>query len=83
VRTIAKEAALPLVWHAHLTTLGDIREHNTGDATLHNVQHQPFNNWDYFLILSKQVPPNYLFFIVSSQPGHISYVRQLTRLPYY
>ena len=42
-----------------------------------------FDNWDDFLIFSKQVQPNDLFLIVSSRPGHTSYVRQLARLPYY
>lgn len=83
VRTLAKEAALPLVWHASEATLGVVREHNTADTTQHNVQYQPFENWDDFLIFSKQVQPNDLFLIVSSRPGHTSYVRQLARLPYY
>ena len=83
VRTIAKEAALPLLFHAHPNTLTALQELNALDTALHNVSYQTFDAWDDFLIFSKEVQPNDLFLIVSSRPAHASYLRQLARLPYY
>jgi len=83
LRTLVKEAGLPLVCYGHPDTLGVMREQNAADTALHNVQYNPFDTWDDFLIFSKQVQPNDLFLIVSSRPGHASYLRQLARLPYY
>jgi Kef-type K+ transport system membrane component KefB len=83
LRTVAKEAGLPLVLHATPATLQALRAANAADPALSNVQYQLFDNWDDFLIFSKQVQANDLFLIVSSRPGHVSYLRQLARLPYY
>jgi hypothetical protein len=47
------------------------------------VQYQAFDNWDDFVIFSKGVQANDLFLITSSRPGHVSYLWQLARLPYY
>jgi Kef-type K+ transport system membrane component KefB len=83
VQTIAKEAALPLVFYAAAATLQAIQELNSLDSSLHNVKYVAFNEWDDFLIFSKEVRTNDLFLIVSSRKGHASYVRQLEKLPYY
>ncbi|RZK22205.1 MAG: cation:proton antiporter, partial [Hymenobacter sp.] len=83
VRTIAQGAGLPLVWYAPAATLAVIRAQNAADTALNNVAYKLFDNWDDFLIFSKEVLPNDLFLIVSSRPGHASYLRQLARLPYY
>lgn len=83
VRTLAKEAGLPLVWYAPAATLGIMREQNVAATASHNVLYNAFDNWDDFLIFSKEVKPNDLFLIVSSRLGHASYLRQLARLPYY
>jgi Kef-type K+ transport system membrane component KefB len=83
VNTLAKGAGLPLVWYAAPATLGIMREQNAGATAAANVQYHPFEDWDDFLIFSKEVLPNDLFLIVSSRPGHASYLRQLARLPYY
>jgi len=83
VSTLAKGAGLPLVWYAMPATLAIIREQSVGSAAAPNVQYHPFEDWDDFLIFSKEILPNDLFLIVSSRPGHASYVRQLARLPYH
>ncbi|MDO7877461.1 cation:proton antiporter [Hymenobacter sp. ASUV-10] len=83
LRTIAKEAGLPLALYAAPATLQALREANVTDTALNNVQYSTFENWDDFLIFSKEVRANDLFLIVSSRPGHVSYLRQLARLPYY
>lgn len=82
VRTLAQGAGLPLVWYAAPATLAVIREQPAAASAL-NVLYHPFENWDDFLIFSKEVKQNDLFLIVSSRPGHPSHLRQLTRLPYY
>jgi hypothetical protein len=83
VGTLAKEAGLPLVWYAHPATLGAMRELPALSKALPNVLYNAFDDWDDFLIFSKDVKPNDLFLIVSSRPGHASYLSQLGRLPYY
>jgi len=83
LRTVAKEAGLPLALYAAPATLQALREANVADTALNNVQYSAFDNWDDFLIFSKEVRENDLFLIVSSRPGHVSYLRQLARLPYY
>ena len=42
-----------------------------------------FNNWDDFLILSRELKQNDFFVIISSRKDHISYNPQLEKLPYY
>ncbi|RZL04032.1 MAG: cation:proton antiporter, partial [Hymenobacter sp.] len=83
IRTLAQGAGLPLVWYAHPATLAVIKEQNQAATAAPNVLYQAFENWDDFLIFSKEIKPNDLFVIVSSRPAHASYLRQLTRLPHY
>ncbi|MGI4863785.1 MAG: cation:proton antiporter [Janthinobacterium lividum] len=82
-RSLAKGAGLPLVCYAHPDTLAVIREQNAADTALHDVLYHAFDNWDDFLIFSKEIKANDLFLIVSSRLGHASHLRQLARLPYY
>jgi Kef-type K+ transport system membrane component KefB len=83
LQTIAKEAGLPLAFYAPPATLEALRALNALDRALNGVSYVPFENWDDFLIFSKEVKPNNLFLIVSSRRGHESYQRQLAKLPYY
>ena len=83
VYNIAREAALPLVFYANEATIEAIQ---TVDQTRNTMVVKTFNtfrNWEDFLILSRELKQNDLFLIVSSRKGHISYTRELDKLPYY
>lgn len=83
VYNIAREAALPLVFYANDATIEAIQ---TVDQTRNTIVVKTFNtfrNWEDFLILSRELKQNDLFLIVSSRKGHISYTRELDKLPYY
>lgn len=83
VYNIAREAALPLVFYANDATIEAIQ---TVDQTRNTMVVKTFNtfrNWEDFLILSRELKQNDLFLIVSSRKGHISYTRELDKLPYY
>lgn len=78
---IAKEAGLPIFFHANENTNLELKNHiNTGSL---RVEFKDFSNWEDFLILSRELRPNDLFFIVSSRKGHVSYSAQMDKLPYY
>jgi len=83
VHTIAREASLSVVFYAHPATLLAMEAQTAPDSGLSNVSLVPFDNWDDFLIFSKEVETNDLFLIVSSRKGYASYIRQLVKLPYY
>ncbi len=83
VRTLAKGAGLPLVFHATAATREALQALNIVDKALGQVQYLNFEQWDDFLIFSKEVQANDLFLIVSSRPAQVSYLPQLARLPHY
>ncbi|WP_207427465.1 cation:proton antiporter [Pedobacter sp. SYSU D00535] len=79
--TIAKEAGLPIVFYAANEALEHLKNHFSSSSV--KVDCKPFHNWDDFLIFSRELKQNDLFWIISSRKGHISYVEQLEKLPYY
>lgn len=80
---IAKEAGLPLVYYAQPDTLRELRKIHLQSKQQLKTEFNEFNDWNDFLILSREVKQNDLFVIVSSRNGHISYSSQLEKLPYY
>ncbi|MDR6783413.1 Kef-type K+ transport system membrane component KefB [Pedobacter africanus] len=80
---IAKEATIPVNFYGTAETneaIGKITERTS--ATV-KIQFTEFNNWDDFLIFSRELKVNDLFIIISSRKGHNSYIPQLNKLPYY
>lgn len=83
VYNIAREAALPVVFYANEATMDAIQTVDQTRNTMVVKTFQQFSNWEDFLILSRELKQNDLFLIISSRKGHISYTRELDKLPYY
>jgi hypothetical protein len=81
--TIAREAGLPLVFHAHPATLKELQELNGHSKTPVKAEFNAFVQWEDFLIFSRELKSNDLFVIISSRKGHISYQPHLDKLSYY
>ncbi|MFT4093144.1 MAG: cation:proton antiporter [Niabella sp.] len=80
---LAKEAGMRIVFYSSETTLAAIKNMvSKKDDTL-QVVYNKFNNWDDFLIFTRELNANDLFIIVSSRKGRNSYIPQLNKLPYY
>src|SRR5690606_39040913 len=83
IYNIAREAALPLVFYANTDTIEAIQTVDQSRKTMLQKTFNTFENWEDFLILSRELKQNDLFLIISSRKGHISYSRELDKLPYY
>ncbi|WP_181276713.1 cation:proton antiporter [Arcticibacter pallidicorallinus] len=83
IYNIAREAALPLVFYANTDTIEAIQTVDQSRKTMLQKTFNAFENWEDFLILSRELKQNDLFLIISSRKGHISYSRELDKLPYY
>ncbi|WP_234734560.1 cation:proton antiporter [Tellurirhabdus bombi] len=80
---ISKEVGLPLFFYAHPDTLEVLQDQNRLAANPVQAVYNAFSNWDDFLIFSRELKPNDLFFLVSSRKWHVSHNTQLDKLPYY
>lgn len=80
---IAKEAGIPLNFYATDYTNRLIKRIVERSPEVINVNYTEFNNWDDFLIFSRELKPDDLFIIISSRKGYSSYVPQFNKLPYY
>lgn len=78
---LAKEAALPLVFYTTRKTGYPIKAYFKYKTL--QVEYNEFGKWDDFLIFSRELKPNDLFFIVTSRKGNLSYNPVLEKLPYY
>ncbi|RYY20952.1 MAG: cation:proton antiporter [Chitinophagaceae bacterium] len=83
LNTIARGSGLNIDFYASrdtITELENLRRNQQSEAKMVFVE---FENWDDFLILSREVKKNDLLVIVSSRKDHVSYQSALERLPYY
>ncbi len=80
---ISKETGLPLLLYAGSTTIERIKEVNEQNAAPVSISYNVFDDWNEFLIFSREVKENDLFIIVSSRKGYLSYSKELEKLPYY
>jgi Kef-type K+ transport system membrane component KefB len=80
---IAKEAGIPVVFYGTVTTNQLIQQVLERGAYVVKVQFNEFDNWEDFLIFSRELKLNDLFVIVSSRKGHNSYIPELKKLPHY
>lgn len=80
---IAREGGLALEYYATTDTVKELKDHQAvhknGPKTNFNI----FNNWEDFLIFTREVKKDDLFVIVSSRKDHVSYQIAFDRLPYY
>ena len=80
---ISKELGMPLVFYATEMTTIEIKGILEGRGNSTKTTFYKFDNWDDFLIISREVKLNDLFVIISSRVGQPSYTTALTKIPYY
>jgi len=83
VMVMAKEAGISVNFYGTSATNKLIGKVIEKSSYVVKVQFNEFDNWDDFLIFSRELKLNDLFIIVSSRKGHNSYIPQLKKLPYY
>lgn len=83
VQTISRETGLPLFIYANVNTTEKLKAVNKSSNSPVNITFQAFENWEDFLIFSREVTPNDLFIIVTSRNGYLSYHPYIEKLPYY
>jgi len=64
-------------------TIPELEKLNKSNTQPIEAEYIEFADWNDFLILSREVEENDLFIIVSSRKGHVSFNRQLNKIPYY
>jgi hypothetical protein len=83
IQTISQAGGLPIHFFADTSTINELQKLNTSSSHPVVAVYNVFNNWDDFLILSRELKQNDFFTIISSRKDHISYNEQLEKLPYY
>jgi len=81
--TVARGAGIPMVYYAQGSTIAQLRELAAARQPSATIEYNSFENWEDFLILSRELRPNDLFAIVASRKGHPSYQTHLDKLPHY
>ncbi|HXH98654.1 MAG TPA: cation:proton antiporter [Sphingobacteriaceae bacterium] len=81
--TVAKAAGMPLYFYAAVDTITELK--NAGSRILNGpkMMFHFFDDWEDFLIFSRELKPNDLFVIISSRKDHVSYNNHLEKLPHY
>jgi len=83
IQTISRATGLPLFMYAETTTAKMLRQINESEKSPLNIVFEPFDNWEEFLIFSREVKQDDLFIIISSRKGHLSFNPETEKLPYY
>jgi Kef-type K+ transport system membrane component KefB len=83
ITNMASETGLPLFIYANAVTTQVIRNANKENGKQLNINFETFDDWDEFLIFSREVKQDDLFIIVSSRKGYLSYTTALEKLPKY
>jgi Kef-type K+ transport system membrane component KefB len=83
LQTMSKAIGLPLNIYANQPTIKILKDTNSANPSPLAIEFNVFDNWDDFLIFSREVKKDDLFVIVSSRRGGISYMPQIDKLPEY
>jgi Kef-type K+ transport system membrane component KefB len=83
LQTMSKETGLPLSIYAQEATLKLLRQANDDNPSPLSISFNVFDNWEDFLICTREVKQDDLFIIVSSRKGYLSYIPAIDRLPKY
>lgn len=83
VQTISKETGLPLIIYANTATIKLLQDINENNDSPLAISFKPFENWEEFLIFSREVKQDDLFIIISSRKGYLSYNSQSDKIPRY
>lgn len=80
---ISKETGLSLIIYATEATIKKLEEINKYKESPLSIAFQQFDDWDEFLIFTREVKKDDLFVIISSRKGYLSYTVQLEKYPAY
>lgn len=83
LQTISRETGLPLFIYANTATLKILEQLNAGGKAPIAISFQEFNDWEEFLVFTREVKQNDLFIIISSRKGYLSYDSFIEKLPAY
>lgn len=83
VLTIAKESGLPLLIYCNAPIQAAINKMNAAASKPLSLQFQDWDDWDDFLILTRELQQNDLFIAVISRKGYSSYHQKLEKTSYY
>lgn len=81
--TIAKEAGLAIEFFADDNTTNELKAQQKLYPQSAKMVFKIFNQWDDFLIFTRELKANDLLIIISSRNGHVSYQPALDKLAYY
>src|SRR5690606_32746175 len=73
--TLSRESGLPLIFYAGKSTERSIQIINENLSKPLTFEFNTFEDWDDFLIISRDLNANDLLVIISSRQGHLSYHR--------
>ncbi|HWJ27056.1 MAG TPA: hypothetical protein VNS32_10970, partial [Flavisolibacter sp.] len=79
----SRETGMPLQVYASSAVWQKIQQLNQMKDSPIRVGFQEFTDWNDFLIFSREVGDDDLFMIVSSRKKHLSYIKELEKIPYY
>jgi hypothetical protein len=83
LQTMSKATGLPLYIYANESTIKILKDTNSANPSPLAIEFNIFDNWNDFLIFSREVKKDDLFVIISSRKGCISYIPQIDKLPEY
>ncbi len=83
ITLLSRESGMKVGFHGMASTLTAIQSVAQRDNSNLQAAYHVFNNWDDFLIFTRELSTNDLFVIVSSRKGYNSYLPQFNKLPYY
>ncbi|MCH5717096.1 hypothetical protein [Niabella hibiscisoli] len=83
ITLLSQESGMKVGFHGMGATLAAIQSVAQRDNSNLQTSYNEFNNWDDFLIFTRELNTNDLFVIISSRKGYNSYLPQFNKLPYY
>lgn len=83
VSILAKTAGIPIYFYATSETIVELTNIAEKVSNGPKIIFNEFNNWEDFLIFSRELKPNDLFVIITSRKEHVSYNTYLDKLPHY
>jgi len=83
IMLLSKESGMKVNFYGSATTSEAIKAVIQRDSSDLQASCSEFDNWDDFLIFTRELNANDLFVIISSRKGYNSYLPQFGKLPYY
>lgn len=83
VVSISMETGLPLVIYGSKATIKVLSSVNSSNDSSPNISFIEFENWEDFLIFTRDVKQDDLFVIISSRKGYLSYTAEIDKLARY